>query len=49
MMRGFVAVGARTAIVAAAPRASADDHGARGEYEPGDDHGRHGEAEPGDD
>jgi len=43
MMRGFVAVGARTTIVAAAPRATADDHGGHGEDDPGDDHGGHGD------
>jgi plastocyanin len=41
-MRGFVAVGAGTAVVAAARTATVDDHGGHGEAEPGDDHGGHG-------
>ena len=42
MMRGFVAVGAGTATVAARTTTVADD-GGHGENEPGDDHGRHGD------
>jgi len=49
MMRGFVAVGAGTAAIAAARTTTGDDHGGHGEDEPGDDHGGHGEDEPGDD
>ena len=43
MMRGFVAVGAGTATIAAARTTTVDDHGGHGEGEPGDDHGGHGE------
>jgi plastocyanin len=48
MMRGFVAVGAGTPVVAARTT-TVDDHRGHGEDEPGDDHGGHGEDEPGDD
>ena len=43
MMRGFIAVGAATATIAAARTTTVDDHGGHGEGEPGDDHGGHGE------